>query len=102
MGCSVTGRKDDSGPSKFVLPPKSEDVRSPSNFFVSSLSKYMVSSVIDLDIVSMIFYVSIVLSLLSSKLRNSRMLLISILLVRTVSWYDWRILLLHSACLHVA
>jgi hypothetical protein len=42
MGCSVTGRKDDSGPSKFALPAKSEDVRSPSNFVVNSLSKYMV------------------------------------------------------------
>ena len=50
MGCSVTGRKDDSGPSKFVLPAKSEDVRSPSNFFVNSLSKCMVCSLLILMI----------------------------------------------------
>ena len=39
MGCSVTGRKDAAGPSTFVLPPKSEDVKAPTNAIVNLIRK---------------------------------------------------------------
>ena len=79
MGCSVTGRKEASGASNFVLPPKSEDVKSPSNVLVNSIREWL------RHLMLFQFYA----------------LISGWLWIRSFAWNYWRILLLSGTRVHV-